>query len=96
MILANKLNNTCIHKQRLSADSYGDSLFADGQERRCRREDIRRLVLDHHGREVMSSAKFFLTEQVTPGDTLDGRVVLSVAALTGMFGNTEGFEVSCL
>ena len=96
MIFANKLNNTCVHKKRLDADSYGDPLFAVGEERRCRREDVRRLVLDQHGREAVSSARFFLTEQVDPGDTLDGRVVLSVAALTGMFGKPEGFEANCL
>ena len=96
MIFANKLNNTCVHKKRLDADFYGDPLFAAGEERRCRREDVRRLVLDQNGREVVSSARFFLTEQVDPGDTLDGRVVLSVAALTGMFGKTEGFEANCL
>ena len=84
-----------MHSRRAGADSYGDSIFSDAAEIPCRREDTVRLVLDKHGREVTSTARYFVRDNVSPGDMLDGRVVLSVTALTGMFGNAEGFEVSC-
>jgi len=96
MILRNKLHQSCVHKRRLTADFYGDPVFDEGTDTICRREDTQRLVLDQRGREVMSSARFFLAGSVEPGDTLDGRIVLSVTALTGMFGRVEGFEASCL
>ncbi|MCL2673702.1 MAG: hypothetical protein FWE92_00050 [Defluviitaleaceae bacterium] len=95
MILRNKLHETCKHSKRTGADAYGDAIFADATEISCRREDTRRLVLDQHGREVVSTARYFVRDKVEPGDTLDNRIVLSVTALTGMFGSTEGFEVSC-
>jgi len=95
MILRNKLHETCKHSRRTGADVYGDAIFAETTEIACRREDTRRLVLDQNGREVVSTARYFVRNRVEPGDTLDNRIVLSVTALTGLFGNAEGFEVSC-
>ncbi|MCL2853516.1 MAG: hypothetical protein FWE20_10905 [Defluviitaleaceae bacterium] len=96
MIFANKLNSTCVHRKRLGADAYGDSAFAEGAVIRCRREDVNRLVLDQNSREAVSSARFFLADKAEPGDTLDGKIVISVSALTGMFGKAEGFEANCV
>jgi len=95
MILRNKLHETCLHKKRIDTDAYGDAIFTDVTEIPCRREDTRRLVLDRHGREVVSTVKYFMRDKVELGDMLDARVVISVTALTGLFGNLEGFEVSC-
>jgi len=79
----------------VGADAYGGSVFEPPRKLRCRREDVRRMVLDGNGREVVSSSRYFLTEAVAPGDTLDGLTVLSVAAVTSMFGRIEGYEASC-
>ena len=95
MILRNKLNQVCEFRARVDADAYGDSVFAEGVGIVCRREDVQRLVFDRNGREVMSSARYFLERRVEPGDMLDGRIVINVVALTGMFGTEEGFEASC-
>jgi len=90
------MHQTCVHKRRVEADYYGDSVFDEGVEIVCRREDGRRLVLDGNGREVMCGARYFLVDVVEPGDMLDGRVVVSVVKLVGVFGSVEGFDVSCL
>lgn len=95
MILANKLHQICEYRRRIGVDEYAEACYEQGVDILCRREEGERIVADGQGRKLRCVARYFLKDAVEVGDMIDGRVVLNIIRLVSVFGDVQGYDVSC-
>jgi len=83
------LNQRAVWKRKIGSNEYGEPVTKQ-KTIKVRWEGKRRLVRDNEGREVVSEARVFCTEEVKPGDELEhgGRrwPVIAVSCVPGLDG----------
>ena len=83
------LNQRAVWKRKTGQNEYGEPVTKQ-KTIKVRWEGKRRLVRDNEGREVVSEARVFCTEEVKPGDELEhgGRrwPVIAVSCVPGLDG----------
>lgn len=91
------LNQTATWKRVVGQNMYGEPDF-DTKEIKVRWEGKRRLVRDKEGREVVSEARVFCVDPVSPGDKLEygGRewTIIAVSTIPGLDGTEQFREVA--
>ena len=91
------INQTAIWKKVVGQNMYVEPQ-TESKEIKVRWEGKRRLVRDNEGREVVSEARVFCVDPVSPGDKLEygGREwpVIAVSTVPGLDGKESHREVA--
>lgn len=86
------LNQTILWNHVLSINSYNEKNTIQ-RSIKGRLESGFKLIRNDKGEEVVSSGMVFTKTEITVGDLLDGRVVISAEPKRGLSGNVEFYEV---
>lgn len=75
-------------------DRYGEPLYAQPIQVRCRRESYIKDTPTSTGAVMHSSTRYFLegTTKVSVGDRIDNRAVIAVETYINSLGQIEGYE----
>ena len=92
-ITRGKLKETCLWQKRVGFSVYGEAEHDDeGRRIACRRADVKKLVRGKRGADLISANSYLISEEVRPGDLIDGCAVLSVAERINVYGNFVCYE----
>lgn len=93
------LNQTAVWKRKTGDNEYGEPLYADPVTIKVRWEGKRRLVRNSQGKEVVSEARVFCMEQLSPDDTLtydsEEWTVITAQGVPNLAGIIRYWEVAC-
>lgn len=97
-MIADYLNQTVVLKKVVGLNEAAEPITED-HPIKVRWEGKRRLVRDKQGQEVVSEARFFCLEEVSPGDIVEygGRewLVIAVTEIPDLDGQVIYREVAC-
>jgi len=91
-MLEDYLNQTALWEYIENTNEYNEKI-CNNKTIKCRKEDKIKLVRDKDGIQVVSNSTVYCKEPVKVEHKIDGRVVITVATITDLLGEVEGYEV---
>jgi len=86
------LNQTAEYKPCTGTDDRGQSVYGAPVTLRCRMEQYTQNILTPSGQSVQTQHVYYLTESVSEGDLLNGKVVMAVSTWRNLNGRVLGYE----
>lgn len=91
-MLSGYLNQTAIYKPKTGTDDRGQPIYGEAVNIACRHQPKIQNILTNTAQTVQTQHVYYLTNHITEGGMLNGKIIMAVSEWVDLSGGIVGYK----